>query len=250
MTVGGAGCRGAIAIFLALFAFAAICCCIEVGTVGDESQPPAAPQSPGGWMPPTPAAPPVPGNPGFAPAPPLPAATPQQTAAGAGMAVYTDPIPPRIATNFSFRPLPSYPDFFPRPFAYPTAPFFTSTYRLNWENVGILARPSEPPFVIEMAFEAETKNPYDARAVVTVRNNQTGEIVAEEGYNGEYSSEPEKRIAIREAGEYHVNIYGYQTTLTIVLREGVAAEKAVPYGIIRKPTAPQQTAQVPEEEYW
>lgn len=148
-----------------------------------------------------------------------------------GSAVYVDPIPPAIAGNLSYRELDNSTGFFPRPFNYPTAPFFQGSYALSWNNVGLLARPSEPPFVVEFKVDAGTMNPYDAQVVLSVRDNITGLVIAEDGYNGLYSSESVKRITIREAGEYHINLYGYRATIYLVLRGGVPEEKAVPYGI-------------------
>ncbi|OPX73439.1 MAG: hypothetical protein A4E38_00081 [Methanoregulaceae archaeon PtaB.Bin108] len=168
-----------------------------------------------------------------------------------GSAVYADPIPPAIATNLSYRELDHSTEFFPRPFDYPTAPFFQGAYALSWNNVGILASPSEPPFVIEFKVDAGTTNPYDAQVVLTVRDNRTGLIIAEDGYNGPYSSESVKRITIREAGEYHINMYGYRATIHLVLRGGVPEEKAVPYGIFFTPvSSPRDEYSEEYEDEW
>ncbi|OPX69506.1 MAG: hypothetical protein A4E37_00356 [Methanoregulaceae archaeon PtaB.Bin056] len=167
---------------------------------------------------------------------------------GPGLATYIDPIPPSIAGNISHRMLNQSPEFFPRPFDYPTAPFFQEAYSLSWNNIALVAEPKSPPFVIEFKVEAGTKNPYDAQVLITVRDNVTGRVVAEEGYNGAYSSEPEKRIIIREAGKYHINIYGYKAGVHIVLRGGVPEDQAVPYGTFTTHLT-QPVAQVPAEYY-
>ncbi|OPX71221.1 MAG: hypothetical protein A4E36_00139 [Methanoregulaceae archaeon PtaB.Bin009] len=173
---------------------------------------------------------------------------------GPGLATYTDPIPPSIVGDISHRMLNQSPEFFPRPFDYPTAPFFQEAYSLSWNNIALVAKPESPPFVIEFKVEAGTKNPYDAQVLITVRDNVTGRVVAEEGYNGAYSSEPEKRIIIREAGEYHINMYGYKAGVHIILRGGVPEDQAVPYGTFTTRLTPP-VAQVPgeyyqEEEFW
>ena len=227
------------------------CCCIEI-----ESGEGTSPSLPNPFAPAATTSPPVPAPdlPGAPIYPPAPVVTPANEPATTGTAVYAEPIPPKLAVNLSYRHVSPSADFFPRPFDYPTAPFFSGTYSLEWNNIGILAQPSNPPFVIEMEFVAATKNPYDARAIVTVRNNQTGEVIAEEGYNGEFSSENEKRICIRETGDYHINLYGYRTTVCLVLREGVEEGRAIPYGIFQKPA---QTRVTPypfegheEGEFW
>lgn len=227
------------------------CCCIEVGS-DQAGTPSSAPQQATVAQTPAQPAPPfMPGAPGVLAAHPIAPVTPSPVATPAGTVVYAEPIPPTVAANFSFRKIPTPPDSFPLPFNYPTAPFFSGTYNLEWNNVALLAQPSDPPFVIEMGFVAGTQNPYDARAIVTVRNNLTGEVIAEDGYNGEYNSEKEKRICIREIGDYHINIYGYRTTVYLVLREGVEEGKAVPYGIFEKTVEPQYTGEeFFEEEYY
>jgi len=168
-----------------------------------------------------------------------------------GQATYTEPIPPAISANTSYRELNQTNEFFPRPFDYPTAPFFQESYELKWNNVAILAEPGSPPFVVEFKVEAATTNPYDAQVLITVRDNATGRVIAEDGYNGEYSSEEVKRITIREAGEYHVNLYGYAATVHLVLRGGVPEDQAVPYGtFVTHTVQTQQQEEYSEEELW
>ena len=90
--------------------------------------------------------------------------------------------------------------------------------------------------------------------LITVRENATGRVVAEDGYNGAYSSEPEKKIVIREGGDYHINLYGYHAGVHLVLRGGVPEDRAVPCRTFTTRIT-QPVAQVPEEysseeEYW
>lgn len=242
--------RGYVVIFSLMIIFVSwACCCIEVGQ-GETGAPSSAPQQPTAASPPAqPALPFMPGASGVPAARSPTQVTPSPATTPAGTAVYAEPIPPAIAANLSYREIPTPLESFPLPYDYPTAPFFSGTYNLQWNNVAILAQPSRPPFVIEMGFDAGTKNPYDARAIITVRNNLTGEVIAEDGYNGEYNSEREKRICIREIGDYHINIYGYRTTVYLVLREGTDEDRAVPYGIFEKQVEQQITGEELEEEY-
>lgn len=170
---------------------------------------------------------------------------PDQSISGAskGVATYTDPIPPSIAYTVMRRDLDQTADFFPRPSMYPVVPFFQGTYGLSWNNIAILAQPSSLPFVIDFIVKADSENPYDARVLLTVRDNATHEVIAEEGYNGEYSSESEKRIVIREDGEYHINLYGYRATVDLSLKEGipdgqvVVPETSIPESVHSAPTS-------------
>ena len=170
---------------------------------------------------------------------------PDQSISGVskGFAAYTDPIPPSIASNVTRRDLDQPEDLFPRPLAYPVVPFFHETYSLSWNNIALLARPSTPPFIIDFTVEADSENPYDVRVLLTVRDNATHEVIAEDGYNGEYSSESEKRIVIREDGEYHINLYGYHATVDLSLKEGipdgwvVVPETFIPESVHSVPTS-------------
>ncbi len=155
---------------------------------------------------------------------------PDQSISGVskGFAAYTDPIPPSIASTVTRRDLDQPEDLFPRPLAYPVVPFFHETYSLSWNNIALLARPSSPPFIIDFTVEADSENPYDARVLLTVRDNATHEVIAEDGYNGEYSSEPEKRIVIRREGDYHINLYGYKAAVDLSLKEGIPEEQVIP----------------------
>ncbi len=157
-----------------------------------------------------------------------------------GVVTYTDPIPPTISSNMSRRNLDQTSEFSPSPLDYPAAPFFHETYDLSWNNVALLAHPSSPPFIIEYTVKSATKNPYDGRVLLTVRNNETLQVVAEEGYNGEYSSDPVKRIIIRKEGDYHLNLYGYRAIVDLVLLEGIPEGQVIPYDTL----LPRDTLQV------
>ena len=176
----------------------------------------------------------------FAPVPaaPIPAALPVTSSPGS--ATYTDPIPPGVATQRDFRNLTSPAADLSRPFDYSTAPFFTETFSPCYTNSGILATDVTPPFVIEFRTDANSKNPYESLVIITVRDPVTGEIIAEDGYNGMYTSEEEKRIIIRSGGTYHVNVYGYGASVRLALRGGVPADMAVPYGFTAPTPSPQQ----------
>lgn len=247
----------ALVVLILFFSF--LCGCVEVGA-GEELQTQGSQATPSPTQkPPSAQEPPIPWEPwmGVPPDQYYQENNPTITGGsgtGPGIATYTDPVPPSIAGNITHRELNQSPEFFPRPFDYPTAPFFEEAYFLSWNNIALVANPVSPPFVIEFRVEARTKNPYDSQVLITVRENATGRVVAEDGYNGAYSSEPEKRIIIREAGDYHINLYGYHAGVHLVLRGGVPEDQAVPYGTFTTRIT-QPVAQVPgeyswEEEYW
>lgn len=58
---------------------------------------------------------------------------------------------------------------------------------------------------------------------LTVRDNQTREIVAEDGYGGEYSSQKTNRtIKIYEEGQYHLTLTGNSVDVTLAVATGAA----------------------------
>jgi hypothetical protein len=236
----------AVCVVVLIICLSLICGCVEVGTDGGSQSPPGQDLSPPDRQSPLVPPPYSPDNSNAPLVNPSPIAIP---GTGPGLATYTDPIPPGIAGNITHRVLNQTPEFFPRPFEYPTAPFFQEAYSLSWNNIALVANPDSPPFVIEFKVEAGTNNPYDARVLITVRDNATGLVVAEEGYNGAYSSDPVKRIIIRKAGEYHINLYGYRAGVHLILRGGVPENQAVPYGTFTTHVT-QPIAEIPGDYYW
>ncbi len=129
-----------------------------------------------------------------------------------------------------------------RPNAMATATFFRTSYFLQYNDVASLVTVDRGPFVIEFWTQAYNKNPYDTIVVITVKNPETGEIIAEDGFNGRYSSDPYKRMIIRDSGRFLVDIYGTRASIAIKLRGGVNESAAEPYGIMDIPFATRPVA--------
>lgn len=183
-------------------------------------------------------------HPVFTPSGPVVTQTP-----GPGMVENAEPIPPAPAVTRSSIPSSPVDRGTEYPDEMPTATFFKNTYTLIYANEAMLATVERAPFVIEFWTSSSSKNPYDALAVITVRNAATGDVVAEDGYNGQYSSDSYKRITIREGGQFHVNIYGMRTTVQVKLRGGVDEQDAEPYGVKVQPTPTLYSGEMSEEEY-
>jgi len=178
-----------------------------------------------------------------------PAATSSHNPGTVGTIENAEPIPPAQAVTLLS--IPSSPNTTGADFRdeMPTATFFENTYKLMYNNAAVLATVERAPFVIEFWTSASSKNPYDALAVISVRNAATGDVVAEDGYNGQYSSDCYKRITIRDSGQFHVNIYGMRTTVQVKLRGGVDEQDAEPYGVKVNPTPTLFEGEMSEEEY-
>lgn len=116
-------------------------------------------------------------------------------------------------------------------------PEFTRTYTLNDNATGMIVNVAKGPLII--SFDVNPlydciENPDSCRGTlarsvnlpwmtITVRDNQTRGIVAEEGYAREYSSQKNNRtIKIFGEGQYHITLAGAYLDVTISLITGAA----------------------------
>lgn len=230
--------RAGILLCMVLFvSFSCIPGCIEIGDEGAAQE----------GVTPHPTAtsgPLIPGSdPGFTPQ--GSSITPAPTSGSVAPAVT---IPPSAAVTPFYRTHIPDNTSLVRPNDMPTAAFFSGTYDLLYNNVALVATVDQAPFVIEFWNSAYSNNPNDAIMVITVRDPATGEVIIEDGYNGQYSSESYKRIVIRDSGQFHVNIYGVRSKVTVKLRGGVDESAAEPYGQMDSPIVYEQ--EYSEEEVW
>jgi hypothetical protein len=159
-----------------------------------------------------------------------PAILPVPTPLPVGSVATAEPIPPAAAVTPFYRQHTADTAGLARPNEMPTATFFSGTYDLMYSNAALLVTVDRAPFVIEFWTSAYSNNPHFSLAVITIRDPATGATILEDGFNGQYSSEPYKRIIIRDSGQFHVNIYGMRTSVVIKLRGGVDESAAEPYG--------------------
>ena len=179
---------------------------------------------------------------------PVPTPAPPGTGIPAGSAVPADP----LNTVSVFSPQSAYvPETspLPRPNEMPTATFFPASYSQVYINEGLLVSVERAPFVIEFWTRPFTNNPHFSFVTITVRDPLTGEILAEDGYGGKYSSEPYKRMIILGSGNFHVSLSGMRTGLEVRLRGGTDPWAAEPYGTAVIPVVVYEEV-YPEEEYW
>lgn len=246
---------GGIILVLILILALIACGCIEVGGLGDEenaveSVTTAPTQRAGGDIP----------RPGFPqsfqahPTEPAPVVTYGNTGGSVSDAM---PIPPSDALNITPLHATRLVDTpLQVPGDYPSQEIFRKTYDLNYENAGLLVNIEKAPLIIDIHVEPECDNPYDCFLRLTVRDNATMEIIADEGYGvlyntgaygtgyvekeyetghpgdrygrgfgplvkrEEYATDADQRIVIRVPGEYHVNLYGTRMKVTISISSG------------------------------
>jgi hypothetical protein len=97
---------------------------------------------------------------------------------------------------------------------------FSATYTMNYQSIGLLATITEEPLVIEFSTSPKHESPHRAFLIITVTDPETGEGIAEDGFNRVYSSESPKQMVIRKPGHYHINLYGALVDVDITILAG------------------------------
>ena len=97
---------------------------------------------------------------------------------------------------------------------------FQDFYEMNYQNIGLFADVVEQPFIVQYFTTAKHESPHQSYLVITITDYDTEEILIEEGFNREYSSESPKEIILRKPGRYHINIHGAMTDVTIKMYAG------------------------------
>jgi hypothetical protein len=99
-------------------------------------------------------------------------------------------------------------------------PIFAESYSLAYTDIGLVADVARAPLVIEFTTWPRHEDPYHCFLYVTVRDYETLDVVAEDGYGRIYSSDRTKRIVIREQGAYHINLYGNLLDVDLTVSTG------------------------------
>ena len=149
-----------------------------------------------------------------------------------------DPYPVMHATRVNSSPSYDYlADFYSR------TPVFTRTYTLRGNSTGLLIDAARGPLWIKFdvsRLDDCLKKPESCRGTLdkavsrpylrlTVRDNQTGKIVAEDGYGQEYSGQISDRfIVIYRDGQYHLTLTGNYLDAKITIATGASLISNVP----------------------
>jgi hypothetical protein len=179
---------------------------------------------------------------------PVTTQVPASTETPVGSAIPADPVPAVSGIIPSDRAYVPETSPLLRPNEMPTATFFSASYSQVYTNEGLMVSVERAPFVIEFWTRPYTNNPHFSFVGITVRDPQTGEVIAEDGFGRKYSSEPYKRMIILGSGQFHVTIHGMRTAVDVRLRGGIDAWAAEPYGKMGIPARVYEEA-YPEQEY-
>ena len=115
------------------------------------------------------------------------------------------------------------------------APDFQKTYTLNGNAVGMVVNVETGPLIIEFDVHPAVdcmNNPGSCRGslaasvnrpyfIITVRDNTTQKIVAQDGYGREFSSDTSDRVmTIYGQGQYHITLEGSWLDVTLGIATG------------------------------
>jgi len=146
---------------------------------------------------------------------PQAAITPQPTETTPKSSVeFAQPLP----TETPSRIQPSRPP--PRPTPPVLEPIFTDTFSLGYTTVTLLVDALKAPLIIDYTISSNEINPRISFLVLTVRDADTLEVVAEEGYGRIYSGNTEQRITIYRQGRYYLTLYGNKLDVTLSITTG------------------------------
>jgi len=84
---------------------------------------------------------------------------------------------------------------------------FSTSYEGKFQSEGVVVHVVRPPLLIDYSLTS-AQSPTRSFFFLTVRNNETQELLAQDGFLGPYSEDRMKRLTFSAAGDYHINMYG------------------------------------------
>ena len=104
----------------------------------------------------------------------------------------------------------------PRGQYFPT--IFQKSYTFSFQYEAVYANVVKAPFIVDFAVSPGSSSPIRSFFLITVRDNTTQKLLAQDGYFRTYSSNSPKRLYFSSPGEYHINMYGGFVTADLTLR--------------------------------
>jgi len=95
---------------------------------------------------------------------------------------------------------------------------FHQSYEFNFQYEAVYANVVKAPFIIDFAVSPGSSSPIRSFFLITVRDNTTQKLLAQDGYFRTYSSNSPKRLYFSSPGSYHINMYGSFVNADLTLR--------------------------------
>jgi hypothetical protein len=104
----------------------------------------------------------------------------------------------------------------PKGTVFPT--IFHQSYQFNYQYEAVVAKVARPPFIVDFAVSPGSNSPIRSFFIITVRDNATQKLLAQDGYFRTYSSNSPKRLYFSFPGTFHINMYGAFVSADLTLR--------------------------------
>jgi hypothetical protein len=98
---------------------------------------------------------------------------------------------------------------------------FQQSYRFDFQDEAVVANVAKAPLIIDFTL-TRSVSPTRSFFYLTIRNNATQELLAQEGFYGPYSEDRSKRLYFSSPGSYHINMHGGFVSVTLTLRAPAA----------------------------
>jgi hypothetical protein len=103
----------------------------------------------------------------------------------------------------------------PKGQVFPT--IFQQSYSFKYQYEAVVAQVVQAPLIIDFAVTPWSDSPVRSFFLITVRDNATQKLLAQDGYFRTYSSSSPKRLYFSSPGTYHINMYGGFVSATLTL---------------------------------
>ncbi len=100
--------------------------------------------------------------------------------------------------------------------AFPT--IFHQTYEGKFQYEAISAEVVNPPFIIDYAVTPGSSSPVRSFFIITIWDNTTHKVLAQDGYFRTYSAESPKRLYFSFPGKFYIEMHGGFVTVDLTLR--------------------------------
>ena len=95
---------------------------------------------------------------------------------------------------------------------------FQQSYAFKYQYEAVVAKVAQAPLIIDFAVSPETSTPIQSFFMITVRDNTTQQLLAQDGYFRTYSTNSPKRLYFSSPGTYHINMYGAFVDVDLTIR--------------------------------
>src|SRR5512136_845189 len=94
---------------------------------------------------------------------------------------------------------------------------FQQSYNLDFQDEAVVVNVPRPPLILDYAL-TRFISPTRTFVYITIRDNQTQQLLSQEGFYGPYSTNSPKRLFFSSPGTYHINMYGGFSGIGLTIR--------------------------------